>query len=487
MKIAFLGGLISTVFSLIAGQSVAAADAVHFANGLKVGEVTSNSAIVWTRLTEHSERTRSGIEFLSGPRNANPTRDPQWDGSEQIPDGRTLDDMEGSVPGAAGEVRLQLWRQSADTPTTTRDWTAVDPSRDFTNQWEIEGLQAGTAYRVVVEARPAGSETTTAQVEASFKTAPAPDDAAAVDFVVVTCGEYPRRDDPENGHTIYDTMRQMQPDFFVHTGDIEYYDKANPFAPSEALARFKMNRIFAMPFQRAFHNSAASYFMKDDHDTLKNDCWPGTHYGSLTFDQGLAIFREQFPMGEKTYRTFRHGKDLQVWLVEGRDFRSPNKMKDGPQKTIWGDEQKQWLKKTMRESDATFKVLLSPTPIVGPDRESKNDNHANEGFSYEGNQVREFLSDIDNVFVVCGDRHWQYHSVDPETGVREFACGPSANEHAGGFSQDHREPMHRYLKIAGGFLSVHVDREADGTPTIAFRHHAPDGNVRNDETFRSVE
>jgi len=412
-------------------------------------------------------------------------RELQWDGSEQIPSGQTLDAMEGSVPGTAGEVRLQIWHESDDTPTATRDWTAVDPQRDFTKQWEIDGLQAGSRYRVVVEGRPTDSESATATIEATFKTAPRADDAASVKFVVVTCGEYPRRDDPENGHLIYDTMRrQVQPDFFIHTGDIEYYDKADPYSPSEALARFKMNRIFAMPFQRAFHNSTASYFMKDDHDTVKNDCWPGTHYGSLTFDRGLEIFREQFPMGEKTYRTFRHGKDLQIWLVEGRDFRSPNRMKDGPNKTIWGKEQKQWLKKTMRQSDATFKVLVSPTPIVGPDRESKNDNHANEGFSHEGNEVREFLSGIDNAFVICGDRHWQYHSIDPKTGVREFACGPSANEHAGGFSEDLREPMHRYLKIAGGFLSVHVDRETDGAPTIKFRHHAPDGEVRNEEVFR---
>ena len=45
-------------------------------------------------------------------------------------------------------------------------------------------------------------------------------------------------------------------------------------------------------------------------------------------------------MGEQTYRTFRWGKDLQIWLVEGRDFRSPNNMPDGPDKTIWGAEQK---------------------------------------------------------------------------------------------------------------------------------------------------
>ena len=85
-------------------------------------------------------------------------------------------------------------------------------------------------------------------------------------------------------------------------------------------------------------------------------------------------------MGEKTYRTYRWGKGVQVWLTESRDFRTPNTMKDGPEKTIWGKEQKEWLMKTLLASDADWKVLISPNPIVGPDRSNKADNHANAAF-----------------------------------------------------------------------------------------------------------
>ena len=87
------------------------------------------------------------------------------------------------------------------------------------------------------------------------------------------------------------------------------------------------------------------------------------------------------------YRTVRWGKDLEVWLVEGRDFRSPNNMPDGPDKSIWGGEQKEWLKKTLLASDATFKILVSPTPIVGPDRGNKADNHANSRVRSRGQRV----------------------------------------------------------------------------------------------------
>jgi len=86
-----------------------------------------------------------------------------------------------------------------------------------------------------------------------------------------------------------------------------------------------------------FHRQIPGYFMKDDHDTWMDDSWPGMKspfMGDFTFEQGQRVFLEQVPMGEKTYRTFRWGKDLQIWLVEGRDFRSPNDMPDGPGKTI---------------------------------------------------------------------------------------------------------------------------------------------------------
>jgi alkaline phosphatase D len=155
-------------------------------------------------------------------------------------------------------------------------------------------------------------------------------------------------------------------------------------------------------------------------------------------------------------------------------------MPDGPDKTIWGDKQKQWFFDTVRKSDATFRILISPTPIVGPDRGNKNDNHANKGFKHEGDELCAFIGKQKNMFVVCGDRHWQYVSVDSETGVREYSCGPTTDAHAGGFSAKQRSPMHRYLKIKGGFLSVTVDR-VDGVPAIAFRHHGVDGTVYNED------
>lgn len=334
---------------------------------------------------------------------------------------------------------------------------------------------------MIAQGRNSENGSHSCSVEGLFRTAPNAETPARVRFTVVSGQDYPRRDDPAKGHKIYPQMQKLDPDFFVHTGDIEYYDKPQPYADNIDLARFKWNRLYAMPFQRDFHNHTASYFMKDDHDTLRNDCWPGQSYHDLTWEQGLALFPEQVPMGNKTYRTARWGKDLQVWFVEGRDYRSANSMPDGPEKTIWGVEQKQWFFETVKNSDATFRILISPTPVVGPDRNGKNDNHANKGFNHEGEELRKFIASQSNMFVVCGDRHWQYVSVDAKTGLREYSCGPTTNKHASGFSLKNRSEMHRYLNIRGGFLRVDVDR-VGGEPQLTFRHHGTDGTVLNKET-----
>ena len=157
---------------------------------------------------------------------------------------------------------------------------------------------------------------------------------------------------------------------------------------------------------------------------------------------------------------------------------------DGPGKTIWGAEQKAWFKRTVAASDATFRVLISPTPIVGPDRGNKNDNHANKGFTHEGDEIRAFIASQKNMYIVCGDRHWQYVSIDPKTGVKEFSCGPTTDKHASGFSQKNRSEMHRYLKIKGGFLSVTIDRK-NGKSFASFKHHDTYGGVYNEELIEA--
>ena len=112
---------------------------------------------------------------------------------------------------------------------------------------------------------------------------------------------------------------------------------------------------------------------------------------------------------------------------------------------------------------------------MGPDRPGKNDNHANAGFAFEGARLRALLQSIPGCLVINGDRHWQYHSIDPESGLQEFGCGAASDAHAGGFSLDRQEEWQPFLRIAGGFASVDVSATA-----AVVRHHDVDGIVVNE-------
>jgi alkaline phosphatase D len=478
--------LISLLLSVYGCTSVLS-DGPYQATGIKIGEVTDNAAIVWTRLTRHPERVGTQAPMpqilyrdpktgeLTGRRGGRPNLTPVVN----FPKGSTIQTIEGAVPGAPGRVRV-LYRIKGASDWKSTNWMAVDPQRDYTGQFKLTGLKPNAEYQVRVEAGAGAGGKKGQVVTGRFKTAPRADQPERVVFMVSTGQAYPDQDAAGGGFKIYPAMLKLDPSFFVHTGDIVYYDK---LAKTIELARWHWQRMYSLGTNVEFHRQVASYFIKDDHDTWMNDCWPSretSFMGDFTFEQGKAVFLEQVPMGERTWRTFRWGKDLQIWLVEGRDFRSPNTMPDGPDKTIWGQKQKAWFKRTVRKSDATFRILISPTPLVGPDRTNKHDNHSNVDFAHEGNELRQFISKQKNMYVICGDRHWQYVSVHAKTGVREYSCGPASNEHAGGWSNDMRFPEHQYLNVIGGFLAVIVDRSED-KPTLTFRHYSVEGDILNED------
>jgi alkaline phosphatase D len=432
----------------------------HQATGFKIGEVTQDSAIVWVRLTEHSERNSDGVVRRGKPRMPSPT-------DAEVPK------LEGAGPGMRGQVRIRYGHDRDLAKAAATDWVDVGPETDFSHQFRITGLEPGTRYFLATDTTGPGGTPVYASLTGEFGTAPVADADAKVLLTITTCQSYRDVDDPAGDH-IYASMLALRPDFYSQTGDAVYLDSEDPRATSVALARYHWQRMYGLPRHVEFHRHVPGYWLKDDHDAYADDFWPGQkrpEMGSLTEQQAERVQREQVPLGDRPYRTVRWGRHLQIWLVEGRDFRSPNKIPDGPQKTIWGEKQKAWFKQTVEASDADWKLLISPTPLVGPDRDKKADNHSNATFAHEGNELRRWIADHGHgrLLVICGDRHWQYHSVDPVTGTQEFACGPASDAHAGG-TPGFDPKYHKFHRVLGGFLSVEVVPAASGSD-ITLRHH----------------
>ena len=181
-------------------------------------------------------------------------------------------------------------------------------------------------------------------------------------------------------------------------------------------------------------------------------------------------------------------------------YRSPNAMEDGPEKSIWGQEQKAWLKETLLASDATFKILISPNPMIGPDDARKSDNHTNlGGFQHEGKEFFAWLNETGlvkkNFYLICGDRHWQYHSIHP-SGVEEFSCGalvdansrlgrkpgdPASTDPEGLIKQVYAQKVR-----SAGFLLVKADPASEEAPAkLTFVFHDENGKVLHEHTKTS--
>lgn len=462
---------------------------VFQATGMKISETTPTTATIWTRVTRDATRAaddrptpivrvvhrETGQELPLRDNTAYPTGRP----IVAFAPGSDLGSIRGAALGAAGQTRVRH-RVAGTNAWTTSAWRDVDPRRDFTALFALTGLTPGTRYDVEVAARASARAQPDAisTLAGGFVTAPAANATAGVTFCVMSCQKYERSDRPD-GFAIYPSMQALRPDFFVNTGDVVYYDHGPAIALNADLARYHWARMFSYPTLREFHQRVGSYFMKDDHDVLANDCEPGLRSGDLTFEEGLRIFSEQTALTDAPYRTVRWGRHLQIWMVEGRDFRTTRVKGDPTPPTIWGAPQIAWLEKSLAASDATFRLLITSTPIVGPDRTQKDDNYSNRGFVVEGDRIRAMLGRHPNLAVITGDRHWQYVSTDRATGLEEWSVGAASDAHAGGWDEDQPRPEHRFLRTKrGGFLSGAVTpATATAGATLTLRLHDTRGTV----------
>ena len=466
---------------------VARGPGVFQATGFKLSEPTSKGVVVWTRVTRNAERTPdtaplpivrlfdretgAAVQIRNNATYANARS------VVEFAPGTDWSSIRGAAAGAPGQTRVR-YRPTGDSRWKLTDWRNVDPSKDFTAHIALDDLKPGTPYEVTVEARVGPEATDVDAVSGGFTTAPEGSANARVSFAVMSCQEYDHRDRPD-GFSIYPSMLKTRPGFLVNTGDALYYDHGAIPAVTLELARYHWARMFGYGTLRDFHTQVGSYFMKDDHDTLADDTWPGSRSGEFSFEDGVSVFHEQTALTQSEYRTVRWGRHLQVWMVEGRNFRT---RRPGEDPTIWGPEQLAWVERTMKGSDATFKVLITQTPIVGPDRPSKDDNYANAGFAKEGAAIRRFLHEQENLSVITGDRHWQYVSVDEVTQLEEWSVGPASDAHAGGWDESAPRVQHRFLRInGGGFLSGEVRPTAQGA-TLTLRLHDTAGHVVFEDT-----
>lgn len=475
------------LFSIVIVVSCIPKEKVFLAQGIMSGEATENSIILQARLTS----------------------------SDTI--------IDGDIPGIIGKGRFEISTSAAFDDSRFSDWLHADSTYDYILKYKFEDLEAATKYYYRLHY---GNTEQISRV-ANFKTNRG-DKKGESSLVVVTgmnhyhfhYGKYDRTkayagEDKHLGYPALKSILELKPDYFIGTGDNVYFDhpalngfqsnidKGNDPHPGghngtavkdEMGMRKKYHEQFYQPRYIDLFREVATYWEKDDHDYRKNDADPYTDF-PISHELGVKNFKEQLPVvapgsNEKTYRTRRLNKDLQLWFVEGRDYRDANAKPDGPDKTLWGKEQLSWLKSSLLASDATFKILVSPTPMVGPDDASKKDNHVNQkGFRYEGEAFFDWIVDNGflekNFYLICGDRHWQYHATHPK-GIEEFSCGALVdnNSRAGRVAGDPKSTdpngdiIQHYVhgtpdQATGGFLQF--ENKVKEIPELHFNYYDEQG------------
>ncbi|MCA9034204.1 MAG: alkaline phosphatase D family protein [Planctomycetaceae bacterium] len=458
----------------------------YFAMGAMSGEVTADSVLLQTRLAA-----------IPGPETG----------------------TDGDVPGKRGQLYFEVSPdRELKEPLTTGRYLA-EASSDFIVRAKISGLQPNTRYyyrAVLVD----GSGDLQHGKTCQFRTLPPIDSTEPIHFCMGSCMNYhsfmtgkangggpvtATDEDKQLGYPAFAAMNALSPDFFIGTGDIVYYDHpAKTAATTLPELRRKWHEQFRFPRLVTFFSNTPAYWSKDDHDFRFNDA-DLSGRKSPDAATGIDLFREQVPIlpaddtTSPTYRTHRVNKYLQLWFVEGRDYRSSNREPDGPDKTIWGEDQLNWLRQTLKQSDARWKIIVTPTPMVGPDRASKKDNHTNPGgFRHEGTAFLNWVQqELDGpVFTFCGDRHWQYHSIHP-SGVEEFCCGALNDENSirgtrpgdkGSTDPDAeiRQP-YIYDEPTGGFLHVLVTTRDDGVGELTIEHRNDQGQILNSVVRRTTD
>jgi alkaline phosphatase D len=406
-------------------SSASTASAARFSYGVAAGEVTPTSALLWARA------------------------------------------------GTAGPVTLDVRRGGR---VVQRRRTTAQRSHDLTVRVAARGLSPGARYTYRFR------QGRSVSVQGAFRTAPARGSAATVRFAITGDADATRGPNGPayNQFEVYARMRAEGNDFDVNLGDTIYSDSEIGGTPvartvAEKWAKYKQN--IAMAALRSLRTSTAVYNHWDDHEFI-ND-YSREEHGDAIYSAGRAAFLDYMPSRAGSlglYRTFRWGRNAELFFLDERSFRSAKASAGGlcgsppdlaptappavragfaplapplarpvpagcrekiedPARTMLGAAQLARFTSDLRASTATWKIVVNEVPLQ---QLYANPYDRWEGYAAERARVLELLASIPNVVVLATDHHanmigeLRYRTLEASgpqsTGVIEVATGPVATK-----------------------------------------------------------
>jgi alkaline phosphatase D len=369
---------------------------------------------------------------------------------------------------------------------------AATETTDYTARINLNGLPDGQQIFYRVSFQDLNNVNVFSEpVDGTFRTVPKAGDDIKFVWGGDTVGQGWGINPDFGGIKIFETMRQLQPHFFIHSGDIIYAD--NPIQSevqlpdgtiwrnitteakskvAETLDEFRGNYIYNLMDDnlRRFNAEVPTIAQWDDHETT-NNWYPNetlTDEGTdarykvksvaLLSARARQALLEYMPIrinsrdSEQIYRSFNYGPALDVFMLDERSYRGDNSENKQPEPSadtaFLSNQQVNWLKKNLLRSRSTWKVIASDMPIGlivtdGPtafEALANAENGPPLGRELEIADLLKFIKDNDirNVVWITADVHYcASHYYDPNQAqfqdfhpFWEFVSGPL---HAGTF------------------------------------------------------
>jgi alkaline phosphatase D len=318
----------------------------------------------------------------------------------------------GDVTGTSGVVWARADRPSrmlveaSATPSFRRsvlvEGPVLTPATDLTGKVRLRGLRPGRElfYRVQLEDLD-DPMVTSEPVRGSFTTAPQ-GRRRDVSFVwgADVVGQGWGINPDIGGLRIFRAMERAEPDFFLCSGDMVYAD--NPLAETVTLPDGRVWRNVTTPAKskvaetldefrgqfaynlqdanlRSFAARVPFVHQWDDHEVV-NNWYPGEilddpRYTERDVDVLAARAKRAFfewlpitPGAEgvgRIHRKLARGPLLDVFVLDMRTYKDPNgdNRYVDPARGLLGAEQREWLKRELVASRATWKVLANDLPL----------------------------------------------------------------------------------------------------------------------------
>ena len=359
----------------------------------------------------------------------------------------------------------------------------LTPDTDFTGKVRLAHLPADEKiyYRVRVESldRPG---LFSAPVSGALRTAPVRRSDIRFVWTGDVVGQGWGIDPAYGGLQLFESMRQRQPDFLLHSGDTVYAD--GPLVETvtlpdgriwrnlvteakskvaETLEEYRGQYAYNLLDEayKRFAAEVAQVNQWDDHEVV-NNWYPGeilddARYTEKRVDVLAArahqAYHEWMPIPSASgpvYRKIPYGPLLDVFVLDMRTFKDPN---DGntyadPARGLLGTEQREWLIRGLTASRATWKIIANDLPLglVVPDGPTaqegvaQGDAGAPKGRELEFAQVLQTAHrhGVTGIVFLTADVHYtaaQHYdparaAIGDFTPFWEFVSGPA---HAGAF------------------------------------------------------